>query len=179
MMNVQRIYLVGFMGSGKSTLGKALANALGWTFNDLDTLFENRFQCSIPEYFKQFGEDDFRNAERQVLQDSFKASNVVFATGGGAPCFFDNMAQMNNYGTSVYLKLPPAALVKRLHGGKHGRPLVAEKNDDELLGFIESKLAEREPFYCQSHLVVEDDGTLSVQGYVQLIRSSNILNRQE
>lgn len=170
--NIDRIYLIGFMGCGKSTLGKALAQAMGWQFADIDTMFEEKHSSTISDYFKTFGEDGFRLAERQMVADTFSMKGIVFATGGGAPCFFDNMAQMNENGLTVYLKLPPEALVKRLHNGKHGRPLVADKSDDEMLSFITQKLAEREPFYNQARLVVEDDGYLSVQGYVQLIRSS-------
>jgi shikimate kinase len=177
-IKAKRIYLVGFMGCGKSTLGKALAHSLGWQFCDLDTLFEERYKSSIPDYFKNFGEDAFRLAEKETLGYSFGIENVVFATGGGAPCFFDNMTRMNENGITIYLKLPPTALAKRLHNGRQGRPIVADKTDNELLAFISTKLAEREPYYMQSKLVVEDNGDLSVNGYVQLIRSANELRNE-
>lgn len=169
---IERIYLIGFMGCGKSTLGKALAHAMGWHFADLDDLFITRYSMSIPEYFAAYGEDGFRVAERDVLTDSFSMNHYVFATGGGAPCFFDNIEQMNNHGLSIYLKLPPEALAKRLHNGRQGRPLVADTNDEDMLLFITQKLYEREPFYNQAGLVIEDDGLLTVKGYVQIIRSS-------
>ncbi|MFT3740791.1 MAG: shikimate kinase [Breznakibacter sp.] len=170
-----RIYLIGFMGCGKSTLGKALAQTLGWAFCDLDTLFETTYRMPISDFFKQHGEDAFREAEKEVLSQSFVQAKMVYATGGGAPCFFDNMEQMNHHGLTVYLQLPPQALMRRLQNGKQGRPLVADKPDNEMLAFIDMKLKEREPFYTQSKLIIEDDGKLSVQGYVQLILSANEL----
>lgn len=171
----ERIYLVGFMGCGKSTLGKALAYSLGWAFCDLDTLFEEIYRSSIPDYFKNHGEEGFRVAEREVLARSFQMERMVFATGGGAPCFFDNIGKMNRHGLTIYLKLPPVALAKRLQHGKQGRPIIADKSDEEMVAFITAKLIEREPFYMQSTLVIEDNGDLSVQGYVQLIGSADEL----
>ena len=89
------------------------------------------------------------------------------------PCFFDNMEMINQSGLSIYLKLPAEALVKRLTGGKQHRPLIADKSDSEMLEFISQKLKEREPFYSQAQLIVEDSGLLTVSGYVNLIRSSD------
>jgi shikimate kinase len=169
---IERIYLIGFMGCGKSTMGKALAQSMGWQFADLDDLFEKKHGMTISDFFKAQGEEGFRNAERDMLTDSFMMDRMVLATGGGAPCFFDNMERMNRNGLAIYLKLPPLALVKRLHNGKHSRPLIADKSDDEMLGFITQKLAEREPFYNKATLVIEDDGSLSVPGYVQIIKAS-------
>lgn len=168
----KQIFLIGYMGCGKSTLGIALAKSLGWSFIDLDEAFEQQQRCTITEYFKLYGEDGFRKAEHELLKTSLDIENRVYATGGGMPCFFDNMALMNANGLTIYIKLPAPALCRRLAGGKHHRPLIANKSDDELLEFINIKLKEREPFYNQAKLIVEDSGTLSVQGYVNIIRSA-------
>ena len=169
----KQIYLIGYMGCGKSTLGVALAKSLGWSFEDLDKTFETKHHCLIADYFKEFGEDGFRVAEREVLKESMQRESVVYATGGGMPCFFDNMELINQSGLSIYLKLPAEALVKRLTGGKQHRPLIADKSDSEMLEFISQKLKEREPFYSQAQLIVEDSGLLTVSGYVNLIKSSD------
>ncbi len=172
----KQIFLIGYMGCGKSTLGIALARSLGWSFVDLDEAFEQTHQCTISEYFKNHGEDGFRKAEHDLLISSLEVENRVYATGGGLPCFFNNMALMNDSGLTIYIKLPAQALCRRLAGGKHHRPLIADKSDGELLEFIDIKLKEREPFYNQAKLIVEDSGTLSVQGYVNIIRSAKELN---
>ncbi len=140
------IFLVGFMGSGKTTLGKRLAKFLGYAFVDLDKVIETRAGESIPRYFQEHGEDAFRKLERECLQAGLPARNTVVATGGGAPCYFDNMDWMNRNGVTVYLMLSPGALASRLKGSAD-RPLIAGKSGPELVAFIEAKLAERESYY--------------------------------
>lgn len=173
-MRLKRIYLVGFMGCGKSTLGKALARSMGWQFIDMDDLFEERHQMTISAYFEKFGEDGFRLAEHEILNNVSESKEVIIGTGGGAPCFFNNMDVMNQTGLSIYLKLSPEILYERLINARNTRPLVAEKSDAELLEFIKGKLNEREPFYNKSGLIV-DAGRLSVEDYIQIIKSSDEL----
>jgi len=175
-MRIQRIYLVGFMGCGKSTLGKALAKSMSWTFLDMDHLFEEQHQSTISNYFQQFGESEFRKAENKVLLQTSVMQNVIIGTGGGAPCFFDNMEVMNQTGLSIYLKLSPAILFERLIHAKQTRPLVAGKTEKELLTFITEKLTEREPFYNKARIVV-DAGRLSVEDYIKVIQSSDEFSR--
>lgn len=171
----KQIFLIGYMGCGKSTLGVALAKSLGWLFADMDELFEKKHHCTISEYFSRHGEAGFRIAENLLLTESLETENIVYATGGGMPCFYNNMALMNDSGLTIYLRLPATALCRRLAGGKQHRPLIADKSDAELLHFIEVKLTEREPSYNQAKLVIDDDGTLSVQGYVNIIRAASEL----
>jgi shikimate kinase len=149
-----KIFLVGFMGSGKTTIGKKLANYLKYEFIDLDKLIESKVAMSIVEYFEIHGENAFRDLEREVLQSATFADNVIVATGGGAPCYGDNMAWMNANGHVVYLSLPPKALAFRLENSKTDRPLIKHLKGDELVDFISNKLTEREKFYNQSKFVV-------------------------
>jgi len=149
-----KVFLVGFMGSGKTTIGKKLANYLKYDFIDLDKLIETKVGMSIVEYFELHGESAFRDLEREVLQKTDFPENVIIATGGGAPCFGDNMEWMNKNGLVAYLSLSPKALAHRLENSKTDRPLIRHLKGDELEGFISAKLAEREPFYNQSKFVV-------------------------
>ncbi len=149
-----KVFLIGFMGSGKTTIGKKLANYLKYDFIDLDKFIEARAGMSIVEYFALHGEESFREMERDILQNTSYSENVVIATGGGAPCYRDNMEWMNNNGRVAYLSLPPKALASRLEHSKTDRPLIRNLKGDELIEFIGSKLKEREVFYNQARFVV-------------------------
>ena len=145
-----RIFLVGFMGSGKTTFGKKVASKLGYTFVDLDALIVETTWSTIPTLFAERGEAGFREEEQAALHSVLERENIVVATGGGTPCFFDNMERINQSGTSVYLQLSAAALAARLATAKTPRPLIAGLSGDELTEFVASKLAERESFYTQA-----------------------------
>jgi shikimate kinase len=148
------IFLIGFMGSGKSTTGKKLARRLGYAFLDTDSEIVNRFGMSVNEIFDRFGEGKFRDAEVRLLNELIRRKNLVVSTGGGLPCYGENMELINRNGISVYLRASPAELFRRLSTRKHKRPLIRDLDDRELMQFIESKLAEREPFYTMaSHTV--------------------------
>jgi shikimate kinase len=149
------IFLIGFMGSGKTTLGRKLAAKMGYEFIDLDHKLEQQVELSIAEYFSLFGEDAFRKLESEVLKSTIYPENVIVSTGGGLPCFFDNMDWMNAHGRTVYIKLAPKTLADRLENGKEERPLLQEKHGDTLVAFIEQKLAEREDFYSQANIVAD------------------------
>lgn len=149
-----KIFLIGFMGCGKSTLGKKLAVKLGYEFIDLDHLLENHIGTSIAEFFSNYGEVAFRELESEVLKTFEFPANTVIATGGGAPCYFDNMEWMNANGLTVYIEMSPAALAKRLEGGKEKRPLLKDLSEAEMISFIESKLVERELFYKAAMVTV-------------------------
>lgn len=145
-----RIFLTGYMGAGKTTLGKALARHLGLSFIDLDWYIEERFHKSVGELFAERGEAGFRELERGMLREAGEFEDVVVSTGGGAPCFFDNMDYMNRMGQTVFLDVRPDVLFRRLRIAKQQRPILQGKADDELLAFIEEALARRAPFYTQS-----------------------------
>ena len=149
------IYLTGFMGSGKTTFGKLLARALDRNFIDLDHLIEKQEGASISQLFANHGEKEFRERERTALLSTTKYKNTVIATGGGTPCFFDNMSFMNNHGITIYLKVSEEDLVKRLRPAQSKRPLIAGKEESELRKIINIKLSERSPFYDKSQITVD------------------------
>jgi len=149
-----KVFLIGFMGSGKTTIGKKLAIYLKYEFIDLDKLIESKAGMSIIDYFELHGEEAFRDLERTILQKTEFPENVIVATGGGAPCFGDNMDWMNKNGLVAYLSLSPKALASRLEHSKTDRPLIRHLKGDELIDFISAKLQEREVFYKQAKYVV-------------------------
>lgn len=150
------IFLIGFMGSGKSTLGKKVATKTGYTFIDLDDLIVNHINMSISEYFDIYGEAAFREIEREKLHSLYGMENVIVATGGGTPCHLDNMDWMNKHGKTVYLKLPSKTLLSRLSQKEvESRPLLKGKSDEEIFEFINSKLDERSPYYNQAKIIFD------------------------
>lgn len=148
------IYLVGFMAVGKTTLGKRLAKAMDRPFIDTDKLITQHTHKSIDELFEVLGEDEFRKVEADVLR-GIGLSDAIIATGGGLPCYYNNMDFMNAHGVTIYLKANSAFIYNRLLHAKAPRPLLKELKFDELLPFIEAKLALRQPYYLQSKLVEE------------------------
>lgn len=145
-----RIFLTGYMGAGKTTLGKAFARQLNISFIDLDWYIEERFHKTVRELFADRGEDGFRELERNMLHEVAEFENVVISTGGGAPCFFDNMEFMNRMGKTVFLDVHPDVLFRRLRVAKQQRPILQGKGDDELKAFIKEALEKRAPFYTQA-----------------------------
>jgi shikimate kinase len=149
------VYIIGFMGSGKSTAGKKLASALEWTFIDLDRKIEEQAGKTIPQIFSQNGEEYFRSVESEVLRSTAGLEKTVVSTGGGTPCHGDNMELMLRTGLTVYLKLTPEQLTQRLMNSSGERPLLKNIPDDKLINFIEEKLAFREKWYSRAKMVVE------------------------
>lgn len=149
-----KIFLIGFMGSGKSSFGRKLANNLGYEFYDMDGLVEEQVGMTIREYFQEAGEQAFREKERSALQTTAFAENSVIATGGGAPCYSDNMDWMNKNGVTAFLSIPPKGLVERLAHGRDKRPLIKDFNDEELLHYITNKLSEREEYYNRAKFII-------------------------
>lgn len=150
-----RIFLIGFMGSGKTYTGRRLARLAGLPFIDLDEWIEEKEKDSVRGIFEKKGEPYFRNVEREALRAMAQFRNAVISCGGGAPCFFDNMPWMNENGITIYLRAPAEVLARRLARRQERRPLLKGFAGGELLGFIRSKLAEREPFYLDSSIVYE------------------------
>lgn len=171
-----RILLIGYMGSGKSTLGKWLAKRLNYSFIDMDELIEKAEGATITEIFANKGEAEFRIIEQNAISKFQDFTNVVIATGGGAPCFFDNVQKLNDLGLTIYLKLTPHVLADRLKGAIHTRPLLAGKSDKEMLDFITKKLNEREPFYNKAK-VIADANHLDNELYIEIIENYKSENR--
>ena len=145
-----KIVLIGYMGAGKTTLGKALAQHMGFQFYDLDGWIEEKAGCTIAEIFAQQGEDAFREMERQALHEVMEKDDIVLSVGGGTPCFFDNIDYMNHEAKTVYLNASVDTLKAHIRMGGSKRPLVDGKSDEELTEYITASLQKREAFYRQA-----------------------------
>ena len=148
------IFLIGFMGCGKSTLGKKLALNIEYNFIDLDVYIQDQECKSINEIFKN-GEDYFRKIERVYLQSAIKTKNTVIAVGGGTPCYFDNMQLMKENGLTIYIDMHPTELISRLRLSKQNRPLIASLKENELSNFVFKNLNERKEYYNKAHKIVD------------------------
>lgn len=168
MVSVERVYLIGFMGSGKSTIGRFIANDMGWVNIDMDHLFEKEHNCTISYFFENHGEQAFREEEEKILQKLSTEKNIIISTGGGTPCHNNNMEIMRSTGLTIYIQVDAEELKKRLSSARETRPLLVAKKEDELLLYIKTKLAEREPFYNQAHMIV-DGMALPFYSYKMLI----------
>ena len=150
-----RVYLIGFMGCGKTTFGKKLARKMNVDFIDLDKQIEAHEGKSVSEVFAEKGEAYFRELESSLLQQTISLNHAVISCGGGTPCFHDNMHWMREHGITVYLKVTPEFLFSRLHTRREKRPLIAKLNDEELQAYITTKLEEREEYYQQAQQVID------------------------
>lgn len=160
------IYLVGMPSSGKSTLGKSLARLLRYRFIDTDRLIVQKTKLSIPQIFEQKGERYFREVEREVLHALPLRVPMVVATGGGLPCFFDNMAYIRKTGISIFLDVPVAAIAERIRlHDKDDRPLLSKV--DDLEAELQLKYTNRQTYYTQADLRVGD--SISAPELVQLL----------
>jgi shikimate kinase len=148
------IFLLGFMGSGKSTVGQRLAGRLGYSFIDMDARLEGEHGMTINEIFEKLGEKAFRELESNLLKEMVSLQDAVISTGGGLPCTGNNMDLINRKGVSIYLRMEPAALLNRLSRGKSRRPLIRHLSRQELETFIQEKLREREPVYLRAHHII-------------------------
>lgn len=153
-MSMENIYLLGFMGSGKTTVGKTLAAALQYSWQDLDTVIVDRNGMSIRQIFSTFGESFFRKEEAIVLRNTELLDNMVISCGGGTPCFHSNMRWIKEHGRSVFLDVDVEVLLGRLLKGIDKRPLLQGKSIEELRHFIEEKLEERRTFYEQADIIM-------------------------
>ncbi len=150
-----RIFLIGFMGSGKTSIGEKIAKKLNLQFIDIDDVIEKEQGLQISDIFAKKGEDYFRSLEKNALNRIIEKENVVIATGGGTPCFFDNMELMNKNGITVYLKLPAVDLFNRLENSQTDRPLLKGLNKEKLLAKIVELLNKREKFYMQAQHTID------------------------
>jgi shikimate kinase len=150
-----RIILIGYMGAGKTTIGKILAKDLGVPFYDLDWYIETRMRKKVKQIFDERGEEGFRIIERNMLHEVAEFEDVVVACGGGTPCFFDNMDYLVGQGDVVYLRGTPDVLFRHLKMGKGVRPLLLGKSDEELLEYIKENVEKREEFYMKANHIVD------------------------
>lgn len=149
------IILLGYMCAGKTTIGKALAKAMGCSFYDLDWYIEERFHRKVAQIFAEHGEAHFRDLEHRMLHEVAEFENIVLSCGGGTPCFFDNMDYMNEVAETYYLKASPETLLQHIRISKGKRPLLEGKTPEQLKAFVEEQLAQREPFYSRARHVID------------------------
>lgn len=164
LMNFSKnIYITGMMGSGKSYLGRQLSSAMNIPFTDLDDMIESAAGKSISSIFETGGETAFRLLERKALEVTFTQSPGIIATGGGTPCFFDNMQHMNEQGLTIWLQCETETLVQRLLPEQSHRPLLRNMDANTLHHFLVQKSEERKPFYQQCHYhIPENEQTISL-----------------
>lgn len=154
---MDKIYIVGYMGAGKTTAAKRLANRLGWEVVDTDALFEEKYRISVDDFFKKYDEPLYRKLESEILKSTEKMENTVISTGGGTACYYDNMDWMNLHGLTVFMRVSPAAAVDRVLHSHHKRPLVRGKSENELMEYVNWHYASRMPFYEQAKITVKSE----------------------
>ncbi|MFC2711173.1 shikimate kinase [Hoylesella oralis] len=174
---MKRIIIIGYMGSGKTTVGRALAKELNLTFYDLDWYIESRMRKTVKQLFDEMGEEGFRKIEHNMLHEVAEFEDTVISCGGGTPCFFDNMDYMNRQGETVYLKATPEVLYGHLKMGKTVRPLLLDKTGEEVQEFIKEQLTRRENHYAKAKYTLDvnlmdnyEKIKLSVSGVKELLR---------
>jgi shikimate kinase len=156
-----KIYLVGYMASGKSKLGKELAGMTGFSFVDLDEIFEERYRIGIVDFFDKYGDTAFRQIEHQLLLETEFLDNTIIATGGGTPCSEENIRFIKQQGVSIYIRMDVADLTNRLKSVKRKRPLLKNIPLDDLGQFIGKQIEEREPYYLQAdHIIIGPVGDM-------------------
>ena len=154
-----RIFLVGFMGAGKSVIGRRLAKSLNLSFYDLDAEIESHYRMTVSSIFKKYDEACFRKLEHQTLLSFFDKDDFVMSCGGGTPCFCENMEQMNALGVTIYIKLTASELADRIANSVKKRPLTEGKSDEELASYVREMLNVREPFYSKAQITVDGSET--------------------
>jgi shikimate kinase len=150
-----KIYLVGYMGSGKSTLGYSLAVSLNYQHIDLDIEFETKYKISISDFFRKYGEPAFRELEHKLLADFSNLTDLVISTGGGTPCFHQNMDFMNRTGLTIYLKASPELVLQRIQASGRKRPLFQLMQNNEPLQKITDHLQSRLAYYEQAGICID------------------------
>jgi len=155
---MEPIYLIGFMGSGKTTLGKILAKHLNLDFIDLDLYIENKYNLSIHEIFDKYGEIYFRTIEHDTLKELSKFNNTIISTGGGTPCYFNNISYMNDNGITIFFDEDIDVIYNRLVNDKNKRPLISNLSNSEIYKYIESTLDLRKKYYNNCKFKINSNG---------------------
>ncbi len=169
-----KLFLIGLPGSGKSTLGVKLAELLNFEFLDTDAIIVKTEGLTINEIFHQFGEEHFRRLEESTLKQLNHLDNIVISTGGGLPCFFDNMNLIKSMGFSIYLNVSPEVITERLYAvNDQSRPMVKGKSKEDMLAFLIQKCAERTDFYKRANLEISD-GT-SPDEVIKLLKEKKVI----
>lgn len=152
-----KIFLIGYMGCGKTSLGRKLAHAAGVRFVDMDSVIEEREGASVADIFRYEGEEYFRASERRLIDELAESDDdMIVSTGGGVPVWRDNMERMNEAGETVYLRRTPEQIASRLSPhGRRKRPKLRDLNDEELIAFMTANMAEREPFYAKARICID------------------------
>lgn len=162
------IVLVGFSGCGKTTAGRKIAKAFNYKFIDLDQEFEIRYHITISSFLTKYGKESFRKCENNLLKLTLGSDNLVLSTGGGTPCYYNAMEEINNHSISVYIKMTRQSLHNRLINSKKERPLTEGKDSTELMEYIEKTLESREKFYEKAFLTVKGE-SLNISDLVNKI----------
>ncbi|MBQ9864013.1 MAG: shikimate kinase [Bacteroidales bacterium] len=166
-----RVYLIGYMFSGKTTVGRKLAAKLGFQWLDLDQVFECYYHTTIPIFFKKYGEEAFRKLEQKLLHSTADLDDVVVSTGGGTPCYFDNIQWINGQGKSVYFDVTEETLLRRAAQSKKPRPVLASMTEEERGRYIHQQLSQRLPYYQKAHVIFPADQP-DIDRLVMLITSA-------
>jgi len=170
---MQRVFLIGFMGAGKTSIGKELSAKMNCSFVDLDIFIERRHHKTIRQIFEEKGEDAFRKIEYKALCEVAEFEDVVISTGGGTPCFYQNMQYMNVQGTTVYLKVSNSELVRRIKLNLSARPLLKDYTDESLNRFVEETMSKRSVFYEQARIIFQSENQNIEKDAFALIRLIN------
>jgi len=168
--SIMRIFLIGFMGSGKTHWGKQVATRLHLPFYDLDEVIATAEQQTIPEIFAGMGEEYFRNREKETLEKLVEDNtSMVLSCGGGTPCFFNNIEFMKKYGTVVWLNTHVNVLLQRLMNERLQRPLLKDIKDEELKYYIIRKLNERRMYYELADVIIDQEDAISMNDFIQTV----------
>ena len=167
---MNRIYIVGYMGAGKTTAAKRIASRLGWDVADTDAMFEEKYRISVHDFFDKYDEPLFRKLESQVLKSTENMEHTVVSTGGGLACFFDNMEWMNAHGLTVFMRISPEAAADRILHSKRKRPLTENKTEAELADYIRQHYADRLPYYEQARVTVKAED-LDLENLIKTIEN--------
>ena len=168
---MKRIFLIGYMGAGKTTVGRILAEQLGLSFIDLDCHIEGRYCKTVSQLFAEKGGDAFREIERRMLHEVATFEDVLVSTGGGTPCFFDNMEFMNETGQTVYLEVSVEELANRLELCKTTRPVLKGRSGEDLKMFISESLSKREPFYRKAAILFKAEEMMTDQDVLKIAKT--------
>jgi len=167
-----RYFLIGYKGSGKSTMGRMLAKRMNLQFIDLDETIEKLEEKTIPQLYTELGDEGFRIKEWEALRGAVKNDQVVIALGGGAPCHCDNMNLIEKYGEAIYIRHDNDTLISRLKSATSDRPIVLNKSDDELKSYIQDIRSRCEHHYLRAKYIV-DGKNLTVDRLIEVLKSKD------